>query len=175
MISGPKLAFIVAVAQNGVIGNQGKLPWHISSDLKFFKQTTLGKPVLMGRTTWEGLPFPLPGRPNLVLTHNRDYVSPPAEIYHDLKSFVGRGFELAGELGQDEVMVIGGAHIFTQLMPWADRIYMTEVQAKVSGDVFFPPLDASMWDLSSQTEARQGPKDDYEFIIKVYDRKTAKL
>ena len=99
MIQYPKLSAIVAKSRNNVIGIEGGLPWHLSSDLQFFKKTTLGKPVLMGRVTWEGLPFALPGRPNLVLTRNQNYISPPAEIFQTTRDLIGRGYELAGELG----------------------------------------------------------------------------
>ena len=108
MIQYPKLSAIVAKSRNNVIGNKGSLPWHLSSDLKFFKTTTLGKPVLMGRVTWEGLPFALPGRPNLVLTRNNNYISPPAEIFRSATDMIGRGYELAGETGVKEVMIVGG-------------------------------------------------------------------
>ena len=95
MSTNPKLSLIVAKSRNGIIGVDGDLPWRLSSDLKFFKATTLGKPVLMGRVTWESLPFPLPGRPNLVLTRNADYKAPKAELFHDVHDMIGRGYELA--------------------------------------------------------------------------------
>ena len=121
MITYPKLSLIVARSRNGVIGVDGDLPWRLPSDLKFFKKTTLGKPVLMGRVTWESLPFPLPGRPNLVLTRNADYVAERAEVFTDLYDMVGRGFELAGQVGATEVMLIGGAKLYTTLLPFCDR------------------------------------------------------
>ena len=107
MVTYPKLACIVAKSRNGVIGVDGDLPWKLSSDLKFFKKATLGKPVLMGRVTWESLPFALPGRPNLVLTRQSDYVAKGAEVYRTVVDLVARGFELAGELNVEEMMIIG--------------------------------------------------------------------
>jgi len=128
------LGVIVAKSRNGVIGVDGDLPWRLSSDLKFFKATTLGKPVLMGRVTWESLPFPLPGRPNLVLTRNTDYKAPKAELFHDVHDMIGRGYELAGQMGADEIMLIGGAKLYASLMKYCDRMYITEVDAMIEGD-----------------------------------------
>jgi len=139
-LSGPKLSAIVAKSRNNVIGIDGGLPWHLSSDLKFFKKTTLGKPVLMGRTTWEGLPFPLPGRPNLILTRNKNYFSPDAEIFHTVKDLVGRGYEIAGAQNLKEVMVIGGAMLYGTLLPYCDRLYISDVNTDLKGDAFFPEI-----------------------------------
>ena len=122
MRANPKLSLIVAKSRNGVIGVEGDLPWKLSSDLKYFKKVTMGKPVLMGRVTWESLPFPLPGRPNLVLTRDRTYQAPKAEIFHDVYELIGRGYELAGELGSDEIMLIGGAKLYAALMGVVDEI-----------------------------------------------------
>ena len=169
----PKLSMIVAHAQNQVIGRDGDLPWRIPSDLKFFKRTTLGKPVLMGRVTWESLPFPLPGRPNLVLSRNSAYTAKGAEVFTSLEEMVGRGFELAGELGADEVMIIGGARLYEIMMPHCRRIYVTEVQAEVEGDAYFPKLNAQAWKITAEEKLAKQPGDDYSVIVKIYDRKSA--
>ncbi|MDG1141625.1 MAG: dihydrofolate reductase, partial [Hellea sp.] len=116
MLSNPKLSLIVAKSLNRVIGLNGNLPWRLSSDLKFFKSTTLGKPVLMGRVTWESLPFPLPGRPNLVLTNNKNYLAEGAEIFNSADEMIARGYELAGQMNVDEVMLIGGAKLYASQM-----------------------------------------------------------
>jgi len=121
----PRLSLIVAKSRNNVIGIDGDLPWRLSSDLKFFKETTLGKPVLMGRVTWESLPFPLPGRPNLVLTRNPEFMAPKAEVFTDINAMIGRGYELAGEHNVDEVMLIGGAKLYARLLGFCDRLYIT--------------------------------------------------
>ena len=167
----PKLSLIVAKSRNNVIGVDGDLPWKLSSDLQFFKKTTLGKPVLMGRVTWESLPFPLPGRPNLVLTRNAAYKAPKAEVFTDLNDMIGRGFELAGLTGADEVMLIGGAQLYARLLPLCDRLYITEVDAVIDGDAHFPVISAFDWTLSEAISVLQGEKDDYPFEIKIYDRK----
>lgn len=170
MTSYPKLSLIVARARNGVIGVDGDLPWRLSSDLKFFKKTTLGKPVLMGRVTWESLPFPLPGRPNLVLTRNAAYEAPRAEVFTDVYDMIGRGYELAGETGADEVMLIGGAKLYASLLPFCSRMYITEVDADVEGDAYFPAFDEGSWALTSETAFDAGTKDDHSFNIRIFDR-----
>jgi len=170
MSPNPKLCAIVAKAKNNVIGIDGDLPWKLSSDLKFFKATTMGKPVLMGRVTWESLPFPLPGRPNLVLTRNSGYKAPKAEVFTDMHAMIGRGYELAGALGTDEIMLIGGAQLYGSLMPRCDRLYVTDVDADVEGDAYFPAIDPNHWKCISETPYPRGPKDDYLFTVRVYDR-----
>ncbi len=124
----------------------------------------------MGRTTWEGLPFPLPGRPNLVLTRNKDYFSPYAEICHSVRELVGRGYEIAGETGSKEVMIIGGAMLYNTLLPYCDRLYISDVHAEIKGDAWFPDLDSKNWKVRSEKEVLRGPKDDFRFTIKVLDR-----
>lgn len=169
----PKLAAIVAKSRNGVIGIDGDLPWRLSSDLQFFKRTTLGKPCLMGRKTWESLPFPLPGRPNLVLTRNAQYQAKGAEVFTALHDMIGRGFELAGQSGSDEVMLIGGAMLYAKMMPWLDRLYITEVDAMIEGDAHFPAVLASDWVCTAETLHTQGLQDDYPFVVREYERRLA--
>ena len=171
MSANPKLSLIVAKSRNGVIGVEGDLPWKLSSDLKYFKKVTMRKPVLMGRVTWESLPFPLPGRPNLVLTRDRTYQAPKAEIFHDVYEMIGRGYELAGELGSDEIMLIGGAKLYAALMGYCDRMYITEVDAMIEGDAHFPAVRADKWRLTHEMSYAQSTGDDYPFEIKVYDRR----
>lgn len=171
MSTNPKLSLIVAKSLNGVIGVDGDLPWRLSSDLKFFKATTLGKPVLMGRKTWESLPFALPGRPNLVLTRDADYSAPKAELFHDVHDMIGRGYELAGALGTDEVMLIGGAQLYASLLRYVDRMYITEVETLIEGDAHFPAIIGADWTLSKTNQAQKSAGDDYPFTIKIYDRR----
>jgi len=171
MSTNPHLSLIVAKSLNGVIGVDGGLPWHLSSDLKYFKRITLGKPVLMGRVTWESLPFPLPGRPNLVLTRDRSYTAKGAEVFRDLTSMIGRGFELAGGAGADEIMLIGGAKIYLETQKYVTRMYITEVDVMIEGDAHFPAVQAADWQLVSETPHTKGPKDDYPFTVKEYERR----
>ena len=170
----PRLSLIVAKSLNGVIGVDGELPWRLSSDLKFFKKTTLGKPVLMGRKTWESLPFPLPGRPNLVLTRDKGYSAPKAEVFHDVYDMIGRGYELAGLSGQSEVMLIGGAQLYASLLRFVDRMYISEVQTIIDGDAHFPAVQSSDWSLTEERAMPKGKGDDFAFDIKIFDRRAAK-
>jgi len=170
MSTNPKLSAIVAMDNNRMIGREGDLPWRLPSDLKHFKRVTLGKPCLMGRKTWESLPFPLPGRPNLVLTRNPDYVAEKAEVFTDVKDMIGRGYELAGSVDVDEIMLIGGAQLYGALLPHCDKLYVTRVDAEVEGDAAFPEIDPKIWRLISEEGPIQGPKDDYAFVITVYER-----
>ena len=171
MSTHPKLSLIVARARNGVIGVDGDLPWRIPSDLQFFKQTTLGKPILMGRVTWESLPFALPGRPNLVLTRNADYAAKKCEVFTDIYEMVGRGFELAGLSGGDEIMVIGGAKLYAALLPMCDRCYVTEVDVMIEGDAHFPTLSDFDWEIVKTHPLTKSNKDEFSAIVKVYERK----
>ncbi len=171
MTNYPKLSLIVARSLNNVIGVDGDLPWKISSDLKYFKQVTLGKPVLMGRVTWDSLPFPLPGRPNLVLTRNPDFKAKKAEVFTDMHAMIGRGYELAGELNVDEVMLIGGARLYAHLLPLCDRMYITDVQTEIDGDAMFPEIDLKAWELVHSTPQTRQAGDDFDVVFKVFDRK----
>lgn len=140
-----KLSLIVAVADNGVIGKDNAMPWHLPGDLKYFKATTMGKPIIMGRKTFDSLGRPLPGRPNLVITRNPDFHADGATCVSSIEEALKMGETLAAELGVDEVMVIGGAAIFAHTLPLAHRLYFTEVHAVPDGDVFFPSFDRALW------------------------------
>lgn len=141
-----RIAMIVAFDRNRVIGRDGKMPWHISGDLKFFKRTTLGKPVVMGRKTWEALPFrPLPGRPNIVVSRSPGLVLDGAETFPDLEAALDRAIEYADEAGVDEAMVIGGANLYRQALPHARKLYLTEIDMAIEGDAYFPEIDAEDW------------------------------
>ena len=165
----PTISLIVARARNGVIGRDGDLPWRLPSDLKFFKATTLGKPCVMGRRTWESLPFPLPGRANLVLTRQRGYAAKGAEVFHGFGEVIGAAYAEAGRTGADEIMVIGGAGLYRQSLPHAHRVYITEVDADVEGDTRFPALGPE-WRVAEESEPRQGPEDDHGYRIRVFER-----
>ena len=140
-----RLSLIVAIAENGVIGAGGGLPWRLPEDMKNFKALTLGKPVIMGRKTWESLPKrPLPGRQNIVISRKADYVAEGARVVADLDS------ALWAAANVDEVMIIGGAEIYALALPKADRIYLTEVAVRPQGDTVFPSFDRAAWRESSR-------------------------
>ena len=159
----------MAKTHDGTIGRDGQMPWKLPSDLKLFRKITMGKPCLMGRKTWESLPFPLKGRPNLVLTSDYGYIAEGAEVLHSLKDLVGRGYELAGALGQDEVCVIGGAQLYASTLPYCHKIYMTEIDASVEGDTHYPAL-APEWQRVKKTEIKRGKRDDYSFALSIFKR-----
>lgn len=139
-----KLSMIAARAENGVIGDHNTLIWHLSDDLKRFKALTMGHPILMGRKTFESLPKVLPGRTHYVLTGNRDYKAPEGVLlFHSVK-------ELLEALPEDECFVIGGEHMYREMLPYADTLYMTEIRKSYEGDASFPPFDKEEWQLVEQ-------------------------
>jgi dihydrofolate reductase len=134
-----RISLVVATDLDGVIGRDNRLPWHLPADLARFKSITMGKPMIMGRRTWESIGRPLPGRRSIVLTRRRDFEARGASVAHTPDE------ALAFAAPADEVMVVGGADVFSAFLPRADRIYWTEVLARVDGDVRFPQLDFSDW------------------------------
>ena len=144
------VTLVVAVAENGAIGKDGALPWRIPEDLKRFKALTMGRPVIMGRKTWDTLPKkPLPGRLNIVVTRNAAFHAEGAIVAHSFRDALA----IAQSENPDSVMVIGGAEIFAAALPLARRIELTEVAASPAGDAFMPPLDRAQW----REVAREGP------------------
>jgi len=139
------LAIVVAVAENGTIGRHNELPWRLPEDLKFFKRVTLGHPIVMGRNTFESIGRPLPGRTNIVVTGNRQWRVDGIEVAHSLEDALAVGSQSARQMGVSSVMVIGGAEIYRQVLPFAKRLHITEVHAEVEGDAFFPELDKYQW------------------------------
>ena len=135
------LSIIVARARNGVIGRDNQLIWHLSDDLKHFKALTMGHPIVMGRKTFDSLPKVLPGRVHYVLTRNPDYKAPEGVLlFHDVK-------KLLAALPQGESFVIGGEHMYRELLPYADTMYITEIEEDLEGDAYFPRFDPSLWKL----------------------------
>lgn len=131
---------IAAVAQNGVIGCEGTMPWRLLTDLQRFKALTLGKPIIMGRKTWDSLGHPLPGRTNIVITRNRTFVAEGAVVAHSLFQACDIAEEVATQDGADAVFIIGGGEIFQQGLMIAHKIFLTEILASIEGDSFFPFL-----------------------------------
>jgi dihydrofolate reductase len=162
----------VARAANGVIGARGALPWRLKSDLALFKALTLGKPVIMGRRTWESLPRrPLPGRMNIVLSRDGAFEPAGAVVTDDFSEAVQIGREQAEDDGKDEVCVIGGAEVFALALPKARRMYLTEVDASPEGDVLFPPFDESAWTEIRREAHPAGPEDQFPFVFRVLERR----
>ncbi|MCR9129936.1 MAG: dihydrofolate reductase [Alphaproteobacteria bacterium] len=166
----PILAAVVAVAKNGVIGRNGDLPWRIPSDLKRFKEATLGKPVIMGRKTWESLPRkPLPGRANYVISSTLPGVE-GAQVFADAEEALEAATREAQRAGVDEVCLIGGAQLYADLLERTQRLYLTEVDLEPEGDARFPALDPQQWRLVRSERVERGERDDAGFTVKVLDR-----
>ncbi|MCZ7591204.1 MAG: dihydrofolate reductase [Kiritimatiellae bacterium] len=151
-----KVSIVVAIAANGVIGKGGQLPWYISEDLRFFKKVTMGKPIVMGRKTWESIGKPLPGRLNIVVTRQRDFSAPGAIVVHSLAA------ALEHVSKEEEVAIIGGAQLYGETIPLADIIHLTEVNASYDGDTFFPKWERSEWREVSREDHAGSPG--YSFV-----------
>lgn len=162
-----RLSMIVAQAQNRVIGRQNKLPWYLPGDLKYFKQVTMGKPVIMGRKTYESIGKPLPGRLNIVITRDPAYQLEGAKVVHSLAEAIELSESQAFIDGVEEAMVIGGEQIYAQALSLAERLYVTQVHAEVEGDAFFPELEQSDWaELGRDDFKAEGPNPyDYSFVV----------
>ncbi len=148
----PDICLVVAMARNRVIGRGLKLPWHLPGDLRHFRALTIGKPVIMGRRTWDSIGRPLPGRTNIVVTRNPEFGAEGARRCPDLDSALELARDVALIDGVDEIMVIGGAQLYALALPLADRIYLTEVLVDVDGDVLFPEFERSAWEVSDVRE-----------------------
>lgn len=153
---GPCISLVVAVARNGVIGRDNALPWHLRSDLKRFKALTMGKPMLMGRKTYESIGKPLPGRRSIVLTRDRAFAAPGVAVVHDWDGALAAA-------DAPELAVIGGSAVFDLAMPHADRIYLTEVEAEPEGDVTLPDFDRSRFRETLRERHPAGAHDDHAF------------
>lgn len=149
------ISLIAARTRNGVIGKDGGMPWHLPEDLKYFKRTTMGHPMIMGRKTFDSMGA-LPGRRSIVVTRNRDWSADGVEVARDLDHALAL-------VGDDDVFVVGGAQIYHQAMPYADRLYLTEIDREVDGDTFFPEFTDAEW-----TPTSREPQDGYDFVV--YER-----
>ncbi|MEM0953488.1 MAG: dihydrofolate reductase [Pseudomonadota bacterium] len=164
-----KVALVAAVADNGVIGRNNALPWRLSEDLKHFKRITMGKPVLMGRRTWESIGRPLPGRSNIVITRQAGYAADGAKVVNSLEAAMTLAEGIAVIDGADEVMVIGGAEIYALALLSAERLYLTEVHAMVDGDAFFPAWDRAAWQEANRQSFAAGEGADYPYSFVTYE------
>jgi dihydrofolate reductase len=170
-VSQPVLSIVVARARNGVIGRAGGLPWRLKSDMAVFKASTLGKPVIMGRKTWDSLQKqPLPGRTNIVLSRDGSFEPKGAVVCERFDEAVSIGREQAREDGVDEVCIIGGQQVFALALPKTRRLYLTEVEAEVDGDVRFPDFDQDAWREVKREPYPAGEVDDFPFVFRVLER-----
>ncbi|MEM6497888.1 MAG: dihydrofolate reductase [Pseudomonadota bacterium] len=171
MVKSPaKVCFVVAVAENGVIGRSGDLPWRLSSDLKRFRKTTMGKPVIMGRKTFESIGKPLDGRANIVISRSAPASDDGVIWVQTIEQALDEARKAASEVSADEVMVIGGAEIYRALMPQVDRIYLTRVHASPDGDTVFPKLKDQEWREMDSEPLPRGERDDYAATLITLER-----
>lgn len=165
-----RVALIWAMAQNRVIGRNNNLPWYLPNDLKYFKKITSGKPVIMGRKTFESIGKPLPNRDNIIITRQEDFSVSGAHVVTSLDDALTLAEDILTVKGGDEVIVMGGAQIYELALPKADRLYLTQVHANVDGDAWFPEVDLSQYqEVLREDYSAEGPNPyDYSFIV--YDR-----
>ncbi|WP_199824518.1 dihydrofolate reductase [Metapseudomonas resinovorans] len=164
------LSLIAALAQNRVIGRDNQLPWHLPADLKHFKAMTLGKPIIMGRKTWDSLGRPLPGRLNLVVSRQRSLVLEGAEVFPSLEAAIERADAWAREEEAEELMLIGGAELYAQGLAQADRLYLTRVELAPEGDAFFPEVSQQEWRLASSIE-HEATTDTPAYAFEVWEKR----
>jgi dihydrofolate reductase len=160
------ISIVVAASTNNVIGVNGELPWKLSDDLKRFKALTMGKPIVMGRLTWESIGRPLPGRQNIVITRDQSYRAEGCDV---VASPV-EALRAAGDVG--EVMIIGGGQIYDLFMPKAGRIYLTRVKSDLEGDAWFQNIDPATWQLTSTESHAADDRNEFDFEFRTYERQT---
>ncbi len=162
----PPLSIIVATDRNRLIGRDNRLPWHLSADLKHFKQLTMGKPVVMGRNTHASIGKPLPGRTNIVVTGNPDYPAPGCIVVPSLSAAIDAARDA------DEIMIIGGAQLYEQALAQASRIYLTEVHGEFTGDTWFPAIDGSEWEERERESHQADEKNPYAYAFVLLERRS---
>lgn len=167
-----KIVIIVAVSQNGIIGRDGDMPWKLSTDLKRFKALSMGKPLVMGRKTFESVGSkPLPGRPHIIVSRSQGFEMPGVETVGNLEAGIERAKAIASETGVDEVCIVGGGEIYRQALPLADVLHVTHVETVVDGDTSFPEIDPVAFELIEETAVPAGEKDNYPTRYAIYRRR----
>lgn len=159
-----EIALVAAVAANGTIGRENRVPWHLPDDMRFFRRITLHKPVVMGRKTHESIGRPLPLRPNIILTRNQQYTAEGCTVVHSVEAAV------QAAVGHNALMVIGGTEIYTLFLPLATHLYLTHLEANIEGDTFFPPVDMAQWRPTWRETHEIDEKHAYRFHITCYER-----
>jgi dihydrofolate reductase len=167
------IVIVAAVAENGVIGRDNALPWRLKSDLQHFRALTLGKPVVMGRKTFLSIGRPLAGRTNIVVSRDRAFAAPGIVVARALPAALAVARADALRRSADAIMIVGGAEIFAQAMPHADRLEITAVHARPQGDTFFPQIDAAVWRQGAERRQPDGPDDSAAFTLMTYERRAA--
>ncbi|WP_020060713.1 dihydrofolate reductase [Bacillus sp. 123MFChir2] len=159
------ISLLVAMDKNRLIGKENQLPWHLPADLAYFKKVTMGHPIIMGRKTFESIGRPLPGRTNIILTRNPNYEMEGCKVIHSINDV-----KKMDEQMNEELFVIGGAEIFKEVLPFADRLYITKIEEVFEGDTFFPEINYNEWEEISVTQGVTDEKNPYTYAYHVYGR-----
>jgi dihydrofolate reductase len=170
-VNGPRIALVAAVARNGVIGADDKLIWKLSTDMKRFRALTWGKPLVMGRKTYQSIGRPLPGRETVVVTRDSGFAGPGAHVAGDVDAALSRAAEIARAMGADEIIVAGGGEIYAQTIDRADRLFITEVDLAPAGDAVFPAIDPARWREVARERGARTDRDEAEFAFVDYVRR----
>ena len=166
-----RIAMIAGVAENGVIGSHQTIPWRIPSDFAYFKRMTMGKPIVMGRKQFETVGKPLPGRTNIIVTRQQGYQPEGTLVFSSIDAALAEARSIAAADGVDEIMIIGGGEIYAQLMPQADRLYISHIDLHPEGDVRFPAIQPEEWVVVDLPEITPSEKDSASYRVKVYERR----
>ena len=161
-----RVSLIAAMAQNRVIGRDNQLPWRLPADLQHFKKITMGKPIVMGRKTWQSIGRPLPGRTNIVITRDANFQAEGCVVVHSIDGAIQAAD------GNDELMIIGGANLYEQTLGQAERLYLTRIKADVEGDAWFPQLEDNKWKQVECESFTADAKNEYDYEFVVYERTT---
>ncbi len=161
------ISFVFAMDRNQLIGKDNDLPWHIPNDFKFFKDTTWGQTIIMGRKTFESFGSPLPEREHIIITSDQNYSHKGCTVIHSLEEVLA----LDKNNPEKEWFVIGGSVLFKQMLPFADRMYITFIDHEFEGDTYFPEYDPSEWTMVSETKGTRDQRNPYDYYFRVYDRK----
>lgn len=159
-----KVALIVAMDEQGLIGKDNDLPWKISADLQYFRRTTMGKPIIMGRNTHESIGRPLPGRQNIVISSQQNYRAEGCDVVHSIDAALA----LCSDV--EQVMVMGGASLYQQILPLADTLYLTRVHASLDGDTWFPEWSEQDWQLISSEDHQADENNEFDYSFQLYQR-----
>jgi dihydrofolate reductase len=166
------VSIIVAKSKNNVIGVNGDLPWRLSSDLQNFKAITTGKPIIMGRKTFDSLPRLLPNRTHIIVSRDKDFMPNGALVYSSIDAAIAAGKAIALKDGVNECCIIGGGEIYKLALPLTDKLHLTEVNCEIEGDTFFPDLNEDEWKEISMQHFEKTEKDDFDFNVRTLERKT---
>lgn len=160
------LSIIAAVDKNYLLGSNGEIPWELPADLKYFKETTMGSPVIMGRKTFESIGFPLPGRKNIIMTRNKNYTAEGCQVVHSEREVLNNFLK-----NTKEAFIIGGAEVYKLFLSYSDKLYLTVIDHEFSGDTYFPKVNWKNWKKISEKKANSDNSNPYSYYYQIYKRK----